>query len=281
MGTSIFGGAAAARVGAVLTAAVLAALAVHGAQARVAALPTLYVNYDAGCNFNITRDDGSPVGSAVPYGTFQVQITTPFSFAAGGATCDFAQFQLTGPGVSLSTNMTEGDASQEYWTETFQPASTYRAVDLNHPGSGQTTFTTSNTAVTPVAAAGGNTPPASGSSKSSSSSGGGKTSALGTSLGTSTALRGTLVATVSTAGALTLTDKGKEVGSLTTGRYTIEVKDKSKKSGFVLQEINRLATALSTAGFTGTRKVSLTLKPGQWFFYPTFIGKKTYFIVVA
>jgi hypothetical protein len=277
MGTTMFGGAGATRAGSALLAVVLAAVA-YSAQAH-AALPTLYVTYDASCNFTVTRDDGSPVGSSVPYGTYQVEITTPFSFAAGGASCDFAQFQLTGPGVSLSTNMTEGDAAQEYWTETFLAGSIYRAIDNNHPGSGQTTFSTSNTAVTPVATGTGSLPPA--SSRSGSSSGGSKTSAIGTSIGAAATLRGTLIATVSAAGKLTLTDSGKEVGSLTSGRYTIEVKDSSKKSGFVLQEINRLATALSTASFTGTRKVSLTLKPGQWFFFPTFIGKKTYFIVVA
>ena len=32
--------------------------------------------------------------------------------------------------------------------------------------------------------------------------------------------------------------------------------------------------------FVGHRSVTLDLRPGQWFYYPTFVGTKTYFIVV-
>ena len=33
--------------------------------------------------------------------------------------------------------------------------------------------------------------------------------------------------------------------------------------------------------FVGKRSVTLDLRAGQWFFYSTFVGKKTYFIVVT
>ncbi len=90
-----------------------------------------------------------------------------------------------------------------------------------------------------------------------------------------------LVGTVDASGALSLTLKGKSVTTLKSGRYTIEVSDHSSRSGFDLQEIRKTALPLTPARFVGNHKVTLDLKPGQWFYYPTFVGKKTYFIVVA
>jgi hypothetical protein len=94
-------------------------------------------------------------------------------------------------------------------------------------------------------------------------------------------LRGTLLGAVSAAGKLTLTDKGKGVASLKSGRYTVTVTDRSTKGGFTLQEIKKVASTLTGVAFTGTKTVTLDFKPGQWFFYPTFIGTKSYFIVIA
>jgi len=37
----------------------------------------------------------------------------------------------------------------------------------------------------------------------------------------------------------------------------------------------------SGAAFVGKRSLSVTLSAGQWFFYPTFVGKKSYFIVIS
>ena len=75
--------------------------------------------------------------------------------------------------------------------------------------------------------------------------------------------------------------KGKKVTTLVTGRYKLVVTDHSKKSGFNIQEIRKGGTAVTGTTFVGSHSVTLTLKPGQWFFYPSFVGKKTYFIVVS
>ncbi len=244
--------------------------------ATATALPTLYVTYDTSCNFKITTDSGAAAGSAVPYGTYNVLVNTIFPFAAGGeASCTNVEFQLTGPGVSLSTDLTLGDASSEYDTETFQANATYRAVDNNHPNTGGSVFSTSNTQVSAVTAPSGTQT----GSGTKSGTGTGKTSAIGTSI--KSPLRGTLTGLVSTAGVLSLTEKGKPVKSLTAGRYTFAVTDKSRKSSFTVQEVRAGATTVTAASFVGKRSVTINLRAGQWFFYPSFVGKKSYFIVLA
>jgi len=93
--------------------------------------------------------------------------------------------------------------------------------------------------------------------------------------------QGSLSATVSPAGKLTVTFRGRSVTTLKAGRYTVTVTDRSAKSGFALQEIRQPAIAITGAGFVGKRSRSIDLTSGQWFFYPTFIGKKTYFSVIT
>jgi hypothetical protein len=93
--------------------------------------------------------------------------------------------------------------------------------------------------------------------------------------------RGTLAAAVAAAGTVSLDAKGKAVGSLKPGRYTLTVTDKSPKAGFVLQTLKKPATTVSGASFVGTKKVKVAFNVGQWFFYPHAGGKKTYFLVIA
>jgi hypothetical protein len=267
-----------------------AVLARSAASARSTALsssllPTLYVTYTMNCTFAITGDSGSPVTSIAP-GTYQVQITTPVVFAnvdlsggdSGMTACQsFIQFQLTGPGVNLTTTLQDGDEDYGLIDATFQPGSTYTAVDNNQASVAHLTFTTqaSGAPTAPVAPA----TPTTGTPTSTKSSSG-PTSAIGTSI-SSDPLRGTLIGAVSAAGNLTLTAKGKAVTQLTSGRYTVTVTDKSKKSGFTLQEIHTAGSTVTGVAFTGKKTVTLDLKAGQWLFYPTFVGKKSYFIVVA
>src|SRR5579859_3223939 len=97
---------------------------------RAALLPTLYVNYTVGCTFTITNDAGAPVTSIAP-GTYQLLIITPGPFGAAdpsGSTdftsCKgFVQFQLSGPGESLSTTLEYGDLDHEMEQVTLAPSS--------------------------------------------------------------------------------------------------------------------------------------------------------------
>jgi len=65
---------------------------------------------------------------------------------------------------------------------------------------------------------------------------------------------------------VTLTKAKQSVGFLKSGRYTIRIVDESKKAGFAVQTVKHLPTTLSTAPFTGSRSVTVTLAAGQWYF---------------
>ncbi|HEY4347713.1 MAG TPA: hypothetical protein VGM80_08985, partial [Gaiellaceae bacterium] len=65
------------------------------------------------------------------------------------------------------------------------------------------------------------------------------------------------------------------------GKYRVSVVDKSAKSGLVIQELHKSPMTATSSPFVGKRTVTVELTTGQAFFYPTFIGKKTYFVVAA
>ncbi len=69
--------------------------------------------------------------------------------------------------------------------------------------------------------------------------------------------------------------------TLKAGRYTVSVVDQSKKSGFIIQESRKAATTAAGVSFVGKKTVTIDMKAGQWFFYPTFVGAKSYFIVTS
>ena len=249
-------------------------------------LPTLYVNYAMNCTFTITGDNGARVTS-IPPGTYQVFITTPMVFADVDLTgisdmtaCkSFTQFSLTGPGVNMATTLQDGDEDKELDKATFQPASTYVAVDNNQPGVARVSFTT-----TATGSASDVTSP---TTSSSSGKGDVQSSLVGASSTSSTStaaklpLRGTLLATVAASGTPKLTFKGKGVTALKAGRYTVTASDESSKGGMIIQAIKGGVTTVTGVQFIGKRTMSLNLKAGQWFFYPSFVGAKTYFIVTS
>jgi hypothetical protein len=191
----------------------------------------------------------------------------------------FTQFSLTGPGVNVSTTLQDGDEDKDIYKATFAPSSTYLAVDMNQPTVARVSFTTTATGTAGSVA----------SPTTSSSSGKGDTqsSLIGSSSSSKTAasaslrLRGGLVATVSAAGTPRLTFRGKGVTSLRAGRYTISVSDHSKKGGFIIQQIKQGGNTVTGVAFVGKRTATVNLRAGQWFFYPTFVGAKTYFIVTS
>jgi hypothetical protein len=240
-------------------------------------LPTLYVNYTMGCNFGLTDDSGKPVTSIAP-GTYNVLVATPVAFGDidlsgvnGLMACQgSAHFALTGPGVSLATTLDDGDSDHIMLQGNFQPSGTYVAWDSTPGSSAKITFATTATG-TPVSPSAPYSTTGSGKSDTGTTPTASAPSVL--------PLRGALTATVSAAGKVTLELGGKPVGSLRSGKYLITVYDQSKKSGFVVQELHRLATAVTTAGFTGKRSTSVILTKGSWVFYPSFVGTKRSFTV--
>jgi hypothetical protein len=266
-------GAAAALAALVATGGgLLATVAARSGQAAVSS--TLNAGFDADGNIYLTFADGTKIGNASPPGT--VVPTGTYTIVLNNNSLDDLgnphSFHLSGPGVNLAANGTV----QATWTTTFQASSTYSFFDDDNasskfffgtPGSGATsTVPTVNTTSTPPPTTG-TTPKVTNNSPFAS----GLTSGLAT-------FRGTLLGTV-TSGKLTLTSKGKPVTTILAGRYKIVITDASRTGGFTIQETGRPGTTITGVTYKGKHSATLTLGAGQWFFYPTFVGHKTYFIV--
>ncbi len=239
---------------------------------------TLYAGFDADGNIRLTYADGTmigtptPPGTIVPTGTYTIDLNNNGLDDAGGTHI----FHLLGPGVNLSAG--NNLYATLTWTATFQPSSTYVYQDDNNPTTIREFFGTPGSG----AGTGVTSPPP--TVTAPTSAGGGKTQKPASQDIVGSAyvpLRGALVGTVTTSGGLKLTRNGKPVTSLKAGRYTFRVTDGSKQAGFTVQEIKKGAFTVTTSPFTGKRSRTLTLSAGQWFFYPSFVGKKTYFIVTA
>jgi hypothetical protein len=238
---------------------------------RAAVTPSLYVTYvGTNCTFTITNDQGSTFTSIAP-GSYQIfYAATDFESCTG-----LPAFQLTGPGVSIQTPIDAGtgDAAESFVT--FQPSSTYVAQDLNQPLS-KFTFTTLAAGNAPPVVTLPVTPPSVTTTSSSTDVVGSKTKAS-----SAVVFRGVLHGTVSSSGKATLTFKGKAVGRLLAGKYTLTVVDHSKAGGFIVQQLRKAATTVTGVPFVGRHSITIVLAAGQSLFYPTFLAKKSYFFVVA
>jgi hypothetical protein len=265
----------------VLTA--LGALVLGASQARASAkvLPSLYVNYNTQCHFTIALDSGSVVtsGSAIPYGEYQLIVSTPVPFATGLGGCNFINFSLTGPGVNYSTQLGEGDETEDLAAQNFALGSSYTATDNTLVPGTTVTFSTSSTPVSPSSgpssASSGNAPKGKPTTDSPTKQTG------STSKSNPVANRGTLEGIVSVSGKLSLTFDGKPATEITAGRYKVQVVDRSHKDGFTIQQVSKLPTTVTGASFVGKRSATIVLSPGQSLYYPDFTSKKSYFIVVA
>jgi hypothetical protein len=240
-----------------LVGAATAALALTLGQTARAATPSLYANYSPSCTFAFVNDNGSTVTSVAP-GTYQIVVATPFAFSNGNASCEQIAFDLTGPGVNLTTDLGSGDAEYEQHTVTLQPGATYTVQDDARPAQTRRTFAV---ATSGSAAAVGTSTGSSSSSSSSSSTKDGTASkdVVGSAVGK-------LDAVVSASGKVTLRKANKGVSFLKSGRYTIRIVDQSKAAGFAVQTVKHTPKTLSTAPFTGSHSVTVTLAAGQWYF---------------
>jgi len=225
--------------------------------ASLAANPTLYANYVPNCTFAFVSDSGGAVSSVAP-GTYQIVVFTPFAFGNGNAACEAIKFHITGPGVDLETDLGGGDEETEQHTVTLQPGGTYTVQDDGRPAQTRRTFTvaTSGSVSSPSTSS---PNPTSSSSSSGSKTGTPSKDVVGSAVGT-------LDAVVSTNGKVTLMKAKQGVSFLKSGRYTIRVVDRSKNAGFAVQTVKHKPTTLSTAPFTGSRAVTVTLAAGQWYF---------------
>jgi hypothetical protein len=250
--------------------------AVGAGGAHLAVSSTLDAGFDADGNIYLTFADGTkignptPPGTVVPAGTYTIDLNNNSLDDLGNP----HSFRLSGPGVNLSA----GGVVQSTWTATFQAASVYTYQDDDNPSSKFYFGTTGSgaTSTVPTVNTTSSTPPVTGTTpKATDNSPLAGKSASGPSAST---YRGILVATVRP-GKLTLTRNGKPVAEILQGRYRIVVTDTSRTGGFTIQEAGRPGTTVSGVSFVGKRSATIMLSAGQWFFYPTFVGQKTYFIV--
>jgi len=235
---------------------------VPGSQAAVS--QTIYAWFDVDGNLNVRYVDNSNVGSTIPPGTYQVILNN-------NTADDYAvdhKFHLFGPGVNYSP---PAGAVQTTFSVTFQAGGAYTIQDdLDPAGHHQTVVATTSAGVA-----------SSGSSSTSTTATGSSKPTSSDIVGSDVApFRGALDAIVFGNGNLALTRQGKRVSTLKSGRYTFFVDDESKARGFTVQQLHRQGVTITTPTFKGTHDATISLKPGQWFFYSPG-AKKSPFVVVS
>src|SRR5690349_13494664 len=237
-----------------------AALFASGGANTATINPTLYFNYTMGCTFSVVDDSGNPVTSIAP-GQYQIDVRTPVpfgtipkNFSDMTACKGMPQFQLTGPGVNISTTLTAGCESDESYPATLQPSATYVAVDLNQPTVARASFTT--------LASG--TPQKITSPYTNTNLGKGtpNQSIVGSALTAGT--KATLAGALTPRCAVMRTMKGKPVTKLAPGKYTFAITEKSTRTSF-----DRLCPKspkkqnLTGGAFVGKKSVAVTLTKGR------------------
>ncbi|HEY3922915.1 MAG TPA: hypothetical protein VGL76_12490 [Gaiellaceae bacterium] len=240
------------RVATLVVLTIVAAAVLAGNGAGTTANPTLYFEYSMNCTLSIIDDSGKLVTSVVP-GRYQIDIRTPVPFATlpmgdapGMTACQgIPQFQLTGPGINFFTTMSAGCVDDLVVPETFQANATYVATDLNQPSVARASFTTlasgtpGQTAVT---------------------YGGGKGVAQSQDdIVGSSALKGTIDASIGATGAAKLTFRGKAVSKLAAGRYTFRI---IGPTGLKL-----LGPKSKSPKVLSRRTATVSLTAGKWTYY--------------
>ncbi len=175
-------------------------------------------------------------------------------------------FHIFGPGVDYKAANVDTQAT---FSATFQSGATYTVQDALNPKISETIVATTAASASTTTVATTTTSTTTTKKKPTSSD------IVGSGI---VPFRGKLAATVSVAGKLALSTKGKPVNTLRAGLYTFIVVDKSAKRGFSIEKLKSNAIALTGVGYKGTHVKTVNLKAGQWtFFSPG--NPKSYFIV--
>jgi len=246
---------------------VLLSLLTAGATAADA--PSLFITFHAAPpRITATLANGTPLGTTsgaptvIAPGLYNL-------FLDDSAGVEGPQFDLRGPGVEFVENMFYGENPSAAFTATFQPSATYTWRNDEQPN---VVFTFATSASGGATGGGGG-----GTSGSGSTVGKPSTDIVGSAI---VPFRGSLDAIVYKSGKLTLTRNGKTVTFLKTGRYTFSVDDESKLHGFSLHVLKGKLQTITSKAYVGTHDVTITLKPGRWFYF-TPAGKQTTFFVTS
>ena len=245
----------------------------------------LTLNLGASNTLSVTTPSGSVVSSSsaqaqIPPGSYQVIVNNDIPDISDTD----HMFHFSGPGVILLTDMGAGDNKTEAYTEMLVPNATYVFQDDRQPGIGRILIGTSATAAgtgSTGSTGGGSTSGTGGTTSNTGSKTSSNSSILAGGSSAPAAFRGSLTGVVSSGGKVLLTKDGKPVTQLKAGRYKISVTDKAPSGSFTIQKIRAPAHTLTGSRFVGRHTTTVTLSAGQWFYYPSFTGKKTYFIVTS
>jgi hypothetical protein len=238
------------------------------AQARPAATPSIVVTFAVSGTVTVTLN-GTPLGSTsgaattMPGGYYALVLNGP------GDCISLPLWELKGPGIDLQDDMHGGEVDTHSIPAYFVPNSTYTwHIDSNQAV--VYTFKTT-TEVVGSAPAGFTSPTKTVTTKPTSQD------ITGSAV---LPFRGTLIGAVSAAGRLTLAYKGKSVGTLKAGKYTIAVTDKSSTNGFMVEKIKHAAMSVTGTAFVGKRSAPVNLTAGKWLVMQR-LGKTTYSIIVV
>ena len=253
---------------ALLTAAVGALAAGPGAAGSSTAfpgLPSIYVTYNDDCTFSLSADGGftmtssSPPGPTLPPGVYQILIL--MGNPPVGYTCGTPIFSLVGPGVDSVTEFPGQATLVNQILPALQPSSIYVAEDASNPTGTRLYFSTSASGSSSSLVG-----PAPGT-QTSSGVGAVEPDLVGSGI---VPFRGDLIAKVEPAGAVTLTDGGRKVSSLTAGRYDLTVVDAASRAGFSLRKAGAARAIVVTANaFVGKKTRQVTLSAGNWTYFST------------
>jgi hypothetical protein len=253
--------------------ALAGAFAVEGS--RAAATPPLTLSVNVNGALEVVLGNGTRIrtsaapGAVIPPGPYMAIVSSDLLDSKDV----YHMFHLSGPGVSLSSELLPCENPAPINTVMLQPSSTYTYDDLRHPELTHDVFTTSATGSSTDTNGG-----ASGPSTANATGSVSNTSVIGSAI-KSASLRGTLVGTVNSVGVLSLRHDGKNVSSLKAGRYKIAVDDTTSKGGFTIAKQTR-AVVLTGPSFVGKHTVTVNLSAGQWMFYSS-TGTKHHFVVAA
>lgn len=222
--------------------------------ARTADNPAITVSFSFSGQISVATPDGLQLGvtsgapTVIPAGYYSVVMVGP------GGCANVPYFELKGPGVNIVDNLVEGELETITHQAHFQPNSTYTWRNDNDPSTVYTFATSSQTVGSP--------PPVAGPNGNQSAN---HTTISSTELVGSGVLkfRGTLKASVTRSGKVTLLRNGKPVSTLPAGKYSIAVTDQSKKAGLMLKKAKR-SVVVTSKGFVGKRAKIVSLTAGTW-----------------
>jgi len=237
-----------APVGAARSGAVLQA----GAATRSAATLKLIVNFFINGTVTVTLPDGTPVGTksgaptVIPAGYYTI-----FEYGPGGC-AQLPFFSITGPSTKIFSDMTGGEIDTQEIPVYFPPNSTFTWRVDNAQAVVNHVFSTNSDVL------GSLTVPKSGTT------GKGSGSATSSDIVGSSAIRGTVNVSITSAGKIAITLGGKAFSRLAAGRYVFRVSDLSTRLGLTLAPTKGKAITLTDAAFRGTNASTVSLTAGRW-----------------